>query len=46
MEFTIEFYKSSTGKCLVRDFLDELKKTDPYDFAAVMAANKRLNADS
>jgi phage-related protein len=42
MEFTIEFYKSSTGKCPVRDFLDELKKTDPYDFAAVMAGLAKL----
>jgi len=46
MEFTIEFYESSKGKCPVRDFLEELKKSDPDDFAAVMAANKRLNADS
>ena len=42
MEFTIEFYESSTGKCPVRDFLDELKKTDPYDFAAVMAGLAKL----
>jgi len=42
MEFTIEFYKSSTGKCQVRDFLDVLKKTDPYDFAAVMAGLAKL----
>ena len=42
MKFTIEFYKSSTGKCPVRDFLDELKKTDPYDFAAVMAGLAKL----
>ena len=35
MEFTVEFYESNTGKCQVRDFLDELKKSDPDDFAAV-----------
>ena len=25
MEFTVEFYETNDGQCLVRDFLDELK---------------------
>ena len=42
MEFTIEFYESETGSCPVRVFLDELKKSDPNDFAAVMAGLVKL----
>ncbi len=37
MEFTIEFYKTSSGRCPVRDFLDDLKESSPNDFAVVMA---------
>lgn len=37
MEFSIELYKSTTGKCPVREFLDALKESDPDDFATVMA---------
>ena len=37
MEFTIEFYETSSGRCPVRDFLDDLKESDPNDFAVVMA---------
>jgi len=33
MEFTIEFYESDAGRCPVREFLDELKASDPADFA-------------
>ena len=29
-----EFYETKSGRCPVRDFLDELKKSDPDDFAA------------
>jgi hypothetical protein len=36
MEFSIEFYKSASGSCPVQEFLDELKKTDPDDFAMVL----------
>ena len=42
MEFTIEFYETSSGRCPVRDFLDELKESDPGDFAAVMAGLAKL----
>ena len=33
---------NSTGKCPARDFLDDLKKSDPDDFAAVMAGLAKL----
>ena len=42
MEFTIEFYETSSGRCPVRDFLDDLKESDPNDFAAVMAGLANL----
>ncbi|MBI3934120.1 MAG: type II toxin-antitoxin system RelE/ParE family toxin [Acidobacteria bacterium] len=42
MDFSIEFYVSSTGRCPVREFLDDLKKSDPGDFAAVMAGLAKL----
>jgi hypothetical protein len=42
MEFTVEFYESLSGKCPVQEFLDELKETDPGDFAAVMAGLAKL----
>ena len=44
MEFTIEFYETSLGKCPVRRFLDELKKSNPGDFAAVMAGLAKLRS--
>lgn len=42
MEFTVEFYESLSGKCPVQEFLDELRETDPGDFAAVMAGLAKL----
>src|SRR5438874_13454861 len=42
MEFTVEFYETSDGRCPVRDFLDELKASDPNDFATVMAGIAKL----
>jgi len=42
MEFTVEFYETSDGRCPVRDFLDELKASDPNDFATVMAGLAKL----
>lgn len=41
-EFTIEFYETSSGGCPVRDFLDELKDSNPDDFAAVLAGLAKL----
>ncbi len=42
MEFTVEFYEASSGRCPVRRFLDELKESDPGDFAAIMAGLAKL----
>lgn len=42
MEFTIEFYETDSGRCPVRDFLDDLKESDPNDFAVVMAGLAKL----
>lgn len=42
MDFTIEFYETAAGICPVRDFLDTLKKSDPDDFAAVVAGLAKL----
>jgi phage-related protein len=42
MEFTVEFYETEAGRCPVRGFLDELKATDPDDFAAVLAGLVKL----
>jgi phage-related protein len=50
MDFSVEFYETTTGRCPVREFLDELKGSDPGDFAAVLAGlakvrNRRYHAD-
>jgi phage-related protein len=42
MDFTVEFYETTAGRCPVREFLDELKSTDPDDFAAVVAGLAKL----
>ena len=42
MEFTIEFYESAGGRLPVREFLDELKQSDPADHAAVMRGLAKL----
>jgi hypothetical protein len=42
MHFTVEFYETETGKCPVREFLDELKGSDPDDFAVVVAGLSKL----
>jgi hypothetical protein len=42
MDFTVEFYVTEAGKYPVRDFLDELKTSDPDDFAAVLAGLAKL----
>ena len=44
MEVAIEFYETSAGRCPVREFLDELKKSNPYDFAAVLAGLAKLRS--
>ncbi|MEE8416235.1 MAG: type II toxin-antitoxin system RelE/ParE family toxin [Desulfobacterales bacterium] len=42
MEFTIEFYETRAGRSPVQEFLDELKTSDPDDFAAVLAGIVKL----
>jgi phage-related protein len=42
MDFAIEFYETEAGACPVRAFLDELKETNPGDFASVMAGLAKL----
>jgi phage-related protein len=42
MQFTLEFYETATGRCPVREFLDELRGSDPDDFAAVLAGLAKL----
>jgi phage-related protein len=42
MEFTIEFYETTDGTAPVREFLDDLKASDPNDFAAVLAGLAKL----
>jgi phage-related protein len=42
MDFSVEFYVSENGTSPVRQFLDELKASDPDDFAAVLAGLAKL----
>jgi hypothetical protein len=42
MDFTLDFYETESGTCPVQKFLDELKATDPDDFAAVVAGLTKL----
>lgn len=42
MDFTVEFYETAAGKCPVQEFLDELRVSDPHDFAIVVAGLAKL----
>jgi phage-related protein len=42
MDFTVEFYKTESGACPMQDFLEDLKVTDPDDFATVIAGLAKL----
>ena len=42
MDFAVEFYETKSGVCPVREFLEELKTSDPDDFAAVVAGLAKL----
>jgi phage-related protein len=42
MDFTVEFYETESGACPVREFLDDLKDSDPDDFAVVGAGLAKL----
>lgn len=43
MEFRVEFYVSKAGRSPVREFLENLKRSDLGDFAAVMAGLAKLS---
>lgn len=42
MEFSIEFSETESGTSPIRQFLEELKASDPDDFAAVLAGLAKL----
>jgi len=42
MDFAVEFYETKSGACPVREFLEELKTSDPDDFSAVVAGLAKL----
>ena len=42
MEFTVEFYETADGRSPVEEFLEALKRSDPDDFAAVLAGLTKL----
>lgn len=42
MDFSVEFYESENGASPVREFLEELKASDPDDFAALLAGLAKL----
>ena len=44
MDFSLEFYATETGACPVQEFLDELKASDPDDFAVVVAGLAKLRS--
>jgi phage-related protein len=44
VEFSVEFYETSSGRCPVKVFLDKLKESNVDDFAAVMAGLAKLRS--
>ena len=42
MDFTVEFYETRNGQCPVREFLEELRRSDPGDHAAVVRGLAKL----
>lgn len=42
MDFSVEFYETLGRRCPVREFLDDLGRSDAGDFAAVMAGLAKL----
>jgi phage-related protein len=42
MEFTVEFYETVNGRLPVREFLEELRRSDPPDHAAVLRGLAKL----
>jgi hypothetical protein len=46
MDFTVEFYETVSGACPMREFLEDLKISDPDDFAIVVAGLAKLRNSS
>ncbi len=42
MDFSVEFYMTLAGRSPVQEFLDELKRSDPVDHAAVLRGLAKL----
>ncbi|NUN93063.1 MAG: type II toxin-antitoxin system RelE/ParE family toxin [Verrucomicrobiae bacterium] len=42
MIFTVEFYETADGRAPVREFLEELKQSDPGEHAAVLRGLAKL----
>jgi phage-related protein len=42
MEFTVEFYETANGRSPVTEFLEELRRSDPPDHAAVLRGLAKL----
>lgn len=42
MEFTVELYETADGRAPVLEFLEELRRTDPSDHAAVLRGLAKL----
>jgi phage-related protein len=42
MDFSVEFYETASGRCPVQEFLDDLRKSDPGDFVALLAGFAKL----
>ena len=42
MEFTVEFYETADGSSPVLEFLEELRRSDPPDHAAVLRGLAKL----
>ena len=42
MEFTVEFYETANGRSPVMEFLEELRRSDPPDHAAVLRGLAKL----
>jgi phage-related protein len=42
MDFSVEFYRTQSGRSPVQDFLDDLKTKDPDDFAIILAGLAKL----
>jgi phage-related protein len=42
MRFSVEFYETASAQCPIRDFLEDLKISDPGDFATLLAGLKKL----